>query len=98
MHPNITVSVETRHYKAADSYCSICSCPLAMAIKELFPEKRVLVGTDTASIGKIDYNLENWENYEFTSNTIEEMITVAKNDEEIETKIVTLVFRCVLPV
>ena len=84
------IEVTTKHFRESTMYGDNENCPLAMAIKDMFPKDTSIdVGGWTAGIGKENYKIsDNWANISFD---IDEMISKAKNGEEISTIIVELI-------
>lgn len=83
------IQVKTEHFRESNGFMDIFNCPLALAIKDVVPEKTdVRVGGSYLYIGKLRYQIsENWMNLAFHINGI---IQDAKDGEEIETVTVTL--------
>lgn len=66
--PQLRVRVLRRHFNQAKeygngkgdvNYTDIFNCPIAQALKELFPDSRIVVGPDDLSINRVDYTLIN---------------------------------------
>jgi hypothetical protein len=84
--------VETKHYKNATEYMSVTECPLAIALKELFPTGNIRVGGYNIDLDYDIYDIsENW--FEFGAREINKRINDAKNEIEIEPITVTFTKR-----
>lgn len=82
------IQVKTEHFRESKGYCSVHSCPLALAIQDVISEGiNVVVGGNQLTIGKTNYKFsENWHDCDW----INQMVRDAKNGDEIETVTVTL--------
>ncbi len=60
--PVIEVEVTNEDFKNADNFMSISDCPLATALKRMFPGEYVSVGGTSVSLGafKSNYKINNW--------------------------------------
>jgi len=86
------LTVETKHYKSATEYMSITECPLAIALKELFPTGNIRVGGDNINLDYERYDIsENW--VDIFGTEINRRIIDAENGEEIEPITVTFTKR-----
>lgn len=57
MKENIIVKVFPRHFKNSPDYCSNYKCPLALALKEKFPNDEIVVSVGYAKINNIWYEI-----------------------------------------
>lgn len=86
------LTVETKHYKSATEYLSSTYCPLAMALKELFPIGNIAVGGDAITLNYERYDIsENW--VDIFGTEINKRISDATNGIEIEPITVTFTKR-----
>jgi hypothetical protein len=80
MEKNIIVSVTNKAYKNATSFSDIYKCPLATAIRFMFPKAEILVGGATVTIKENrvqnEYRINGWsENNRFDEDKFANMIT-----------------------
>ena len=73
------IYVKTKHYVESTCYSDNDSCPLAIAIKEQYPEAEVLVGGITTIIDNTRYNIGD------TWSEIQQKINDAKEGKHIPT-------------
>jgi hypothetical protein len=98
MKRTIKVKITTEHFKNATNYSDNENCPLAMAVKDVFPEVTeidvicgwVIVGRKTYSVTK-DWNSgQKIYGGKFKGMDIDEMIKLAKGGTRIPIKYLTL--------
>lgn len=93
---SITLKVSTKHFRKAISYGSTHQCPLAEALKEKFPNKKIAVGSVTATIGGTSYTLKGWigrpamSEYYIGHELGEKLIAKAQSGKRVKTYTVTL--------
>ena len=57
----IKIAVQQKHFKEATSFLDNHNCPLAQALKDAFPDKKIVVWGYDLSIGNDNYNIpQNW--------------------------------------
>jgi hypothetical protein len=96
----IKISVTTKHFRESEHYSNPGKCPLAVAVKELYPNKNVGVHIGFVQIGGNHYEVtDDWcfsqEIYggKLKGLSIDDMIAMAKNDESIEFPTKTLILQ-----
>ena len=103
MNNSIEVKVTTKHFKNATGYTDDENCPLAMAVKDVFPDALV-IGVSIGNVGVITKKGEikhfnvtlDWRHLQviyggqFKGLTIDNMIELAKTGTRIPTKTLVL--------
>lgn len=86
------IDITSKHFREATFFISNTRCPLALAIKDIFPEGTYVgVGSNTVDIDEDIYGIESkWGRGEFTPTIITGMIQDAKQGIEVPTVTVTL--------
>lgn len=92
---NIIVEVNKTHFAKATSYVHNNKCPLAEALKELYPNSEIEVFTSRAYINGKHFKLkgwtENWLHGGLGGNKVEELMDKAKDGKRVRKYNVTLI-------
>ena len=87
----IEIKVTTKHFRESVGYASIVACPLALALKEKYPDTNIVVGGTSVDIGKDTYRLsKNWDD---GFENVVKAISRAKEGKRVSTFLVTLTYK-----
>lgn len=85
------VEIGTKQFAAAERFISSTECPLAIALKELFPKEIVKVGADNVDVGsKLNLKFTGWSEAGNFGHKAQYFIQAAKDGEETPTFIVDI--------
>jgi hypothetical protein len=90
MESNINIKVTTKHFRKSTGYTDPWGCPLAMAIKDVYPNSQILINIGNANIDGVNYEItydwcfgQNIYGGKLKNLSIDEMIKLAKEDKSI---------------